>query len=84
MSVKKKFVDDALYQNSHERVASVYVVVLNRQKNYDPVISQKITQLQRQEGKFKARNVSLNVKSNVDKISSSSEDEAETKARMEH
>ena len=39
VTVKKKFIEDALYQNSSERMASVYVVVINRNKNYDPVIS---------------------------------------------
>lgn len=80
VTVKKKFIDDALYINSNERMASVYVVVINRHKNYDPVINQKMTQIQRQ----KPRQISVNPKSNVEKASSSSEDEAETKARMEH
>ena len=39
VTVKKKFIEDALEQGSNDRLASVYVVVINRQKNYDPVIS---------------------------------------------
>ena len=41
---KKKFVEDALNAESVDRVASVYVVVLNREKNYDPVVSHKMSQ----------------------------------------
>ena len=41
MTVKKKFVDDALYNSTSIRVASVYVIVVNREKTYDPLINQK-------------------------------------------
>ncbi len=41
VTVKKKFVDDALYNSTSIRVASVYVIVVNREKTYDPVINQK-------------------------------------------
>lgn len=39
---KKKFVEDAIGSGNNNRVASVYVVVLNREKNYDPVLSHKM------------------------------------------
>jgi hypothetical protein len=38
---KKKFLDDALYMLPRERIASVYVVVVNREKNYDPTLNNK-------------------------------------------
>jgi hypothetical protein len=41
VTVKKKFVDDALYNSTSIRVASVYVIVVNREKTYDPIIHQK-------------------------------------------
>ena len=41
VTVKKKFVDDALYNSTSIRVASVYVIVVNREKTYDPIINQK-------------------------------------------
>ena len=37
VTVKKKFVDDALYNSTSIRVASVYVIVVNREKTYDPM-----------------------------------------------
>lgn len=40
---KKKFVEGALNPDAN-RAASVYVVVLNREKNYDPVLSHKMSQ----------------------------------------
>ena len=40
---KKKFVEDALNAESADRVASVYVIVLNREKNYDPALSHKMS-----------------------------------------
>jgi hypothetical protein len=40
--MKKKFLMDALYKVSSERIASVYVIVVNREKNYDPILSQKL------------------------------------------
>ena len=39
--MKKKFVDDALYNSTSIRVASVYVIVVNREKTYDPFLNQK-------------------------------------------
>lgn len=41
VTVKKKFVDDALYNSTSIRVASVYVIVVNREKTYDPNLNQK-------------------------------------------
>lgn len=41
VTVKKKFIDDAMSAKNEARTASVYVLVINREKNYDPVISQK-------------------------------------------
>ena len=38
---KKKFLIDALYMAPKERIASVYVVVVNREKNYDPTVNNK-------------------------------------------
>ena len=49
VTVKKKFIEDALNTNTNSRVASVYVLVINREKNYDPVISQKIGMKLRQQ-----------------------------------
>lgn len=46
VTVKKKFIDEAiaLHQTSSvgKRSAQVYVIVVNRDKDYDPVINQKI------------------------------------------
>lgn len=42
MSVKKKFVEDALNNSTSLRVASVYVIVVNREKTYDPLLNQKV------------------------------------------
>ena len=43
ISVKRKFVDEALmFQDkglAEKRTAQVYVIVINREKDYDPVIS---------------------------------------------
>ena len=44
VTVKKKFIEDALATPTANRVASVYVLVVNREKNYDPIIFQKIGQ----------------------------------------
>ena len=41
VTVKKKFVEDALYNSTSIRVASVYVIVINREKAYDPLLNQK-------------------------------------------
>ena len=41
VTVKKKFVDDALYNSTSIRVASVYVIVVNREKTYDPMLNHK-------------------------------------------
>ena len=37
VTVKKKFIDDALYNTTSLRVASVYVIVINREKGFDPL-----------------------------------------------
>ena len=42
MTVKKKFVEDALNNSTSLRVASVYVIVVNREKTYDPLLNQKV------------------------------------------
>ena len=39
VTVKRKFVDDALYNSTSIRVASVYVIVVNRDKTYDPLLN---------------------------------------------
>ena len=39
VTVKKKFIEDALTTPTNGRIASVYVLVINREKNYDPIIS---------------------------------------------
>lgn len=39
VTVKKKFIEDALYNSTSIRVASVYVIVVNREKTYDPLMS---------------------------------------------
>lgn len=39
ISQKKKFLEDALHTTAKQRMASVYVVVVNREKNYDPTIN---------------------------------------------
>ena len=42
MTVKKKFVEDALNNSTSLRVASIYVIVVNREKTYDPLLNQKV------------------------------------------
>ena len=42
MTTKRKFVEDALYNSTSLRVASVYVIVVNREKTHDQVAHQKI------------------------------------------
>jgi hypothetical protein len=39
VTVKKKFIEDAMSAKNEARIASVYVLVINREKNYDPIIS---------------------------------------------
>jgi hypothetical protein len=39
VTVKRKFVEDALYNSTQIRVASVYVIVINRDKTYDPLLN---------------------------------------------
>lgn len=39
VTVKKKFIEDAMSTKNDARIASVYVLVINREKNYDPIIS---------------------------------------------
>jgi hypothetical protein len=38
---KKKLIEDALCPDSNMRQASVYVVVVSREKNYDPTLNRK-------------------------------------------
>ena len=40
--MKKKFIEDALYNSTSIRVASVYVIVVNREKTYDPVTNKQM------------------------------------------
>ena len=42
VTVKKKFIEDALYNSTSIRVASVYVIVVNREKTYDPVTNKQM------------------------------------------
>ena len=46
ITVKKKFIDEALTDlastNPDRRASQVYVIVINREKDYDPIISQKL------------------------------------------
>ena len=46
VSVKKKFIDEALQfkinNTMDKRSSQVYVIVINREKDYDPIISQKL------------------------------------------
>jgi hypothetical protein len=44
VTVKKKFIEDALYNSTSIRVASVYVIVVNREKAYDPISSKQFLQ----------------------------------------
>ena len=39
MTVKKKFIEDALFNSTSIRVASVYVIVINRERTYDPILN---------------------------------------------
>ena len=42
VTVKKKFIDDALYNSTSIRVASVYVIVVNREKTFDSAMQNRI------------------------------------------
>ena len=42
VTVKRKFVDDALYNSTNLRVASVYVLVVNREKTLDPLAGKQL------------------------------------------
>lgn len=42
VTTKRKFVEDALYNSTSLRVASVYVIVVNREKTHEQVVPQKI------------------------------------------
>jgi L-lysine 2,3-aminomutase len=72
VTVKKKFVDDALFNSTSIRVASVYVIVINREKTYDPILNQMM---------FKSRK---RMSGNKLQDSSSEEDEAERLAKEDH
>lgn len=41
VTVKKKFIDDALYNSTSIRVASVYVIVVNRERTFDQTLNQR-------------------------------------------
>ena len=45
VTVKKKFIDEALDGSMipEKRTSQVYVIVINRDKDYDPIISQKLS-----------------------------------------
>ena len=66
MTVKKKFVEDALFNSTQIRVASVYVIVINRDKTHDPLLNQKF---------FKSRKRMSNNRNGSVPIESSSEEE---------
>ena len=51
VTVKKKFVEDALFNSTQIRVASVYVIVINREKTYDPLLNQKFFKPRKRLGK---------------------------------
>lgn len=53
VTVKKKFIDEALQgtNDPEKRTSQVYVVVINRDKDYDPVISQKLSMQRRHQFK---------------------------------
>ena len=70
--MKRKFIEDALTNSTSLRVASVYVIVLNREKTYDPLLNQKA---------FKSRKYIGDSKFIE---SSSEEDEAELAAKEEY
>lgn len=66
VTVKKKFVEDALFNSTQIRVASVYVIVINREKTYDPLLNQKF---------FKSRKRMSNNRNGSGAMESSSEEE---------
>lgn len=45
VTVKKKYIDEALDGSvvPEKRTSQVYVIVINRDKDYDPIISQKLS-----------------------------------------
>lgn len=45
VTVKKKFIEDALYNSTSIRVASVYVIVVNRDKTFDPISNKQMNKL---------------------------------------
>ena len=69
VTVKKKFVDDALFNSTSLRIASVYVIVINREKTFDPVLNQSVFRSSKKKGIGE---------------SSSEEDEAERVAKEEY
>lgn len=63
ISNKKKFLEDALHGTAKQRIASVYVVVVNREKNYDPTINK---------GRLKKRTSGIVTKRATSKVDDSS------------
>lgn len=39
VTVKKKFIEDAINNSTSIRVASVYVIVVNRERTFDPLLN---------------------------------------------
>ena len=39
VTVKKKFIEDAINNSTNIRVASVYVIVVNRERTFDPLLN---------------------------------------------
>ena len=75
ISTKKKFIEDALSANAKQRIASVYVVVVNREKNYDPTLNK---------GRIKKRTSGLVSKRAASKVGEdSSSDQEAVKERLE-
>ena len=50
VTVKKKYIDDALYNSTSVRVASVYVIVVNREKTSDPILKNNANRNKKAEG----------------------------------
>lgn len=66
VTFKKKFVHDALFNSTSIRVASVYVIVINRERTYDPGINGRILKTRKK-----------NQAASVNEVESSSEEECD-------
>ena len=58
MTFKRKFVDDALFNSTQARIASVYVIVINREKTYDPALHNRFKSRKRHNKKMEAESSS--------------------------